>query len=436
MSPIFRQNHDIHHFSLRGKIKYGFLASYLLAGFGLSITAGAFRSGDLEFAILDKNNVEVVRPSEGEEYAGENYVIPGKVEFEGSNYNVVGIGYKAFCGFSEIKEVTFPETLEWIGDDAFSGCTALGPKLEFRSNVIIGNGAFSYCRGIRELDLSDHNGSIGESAFMGCTNLSSVTFYNGMELVPEFSFKDCLALSRLELPLSTKEIGEQAFSGCTGLSEITIPPSIEVIGDRAFSNCSSTKSLSLACHQATIGDGCFEHLQSLESLFLTGISKVGESAFEDCRSMKWVEIDHCTESLGRRAFAGCNLLETVYCHPENPPMIFQDTFDSSTESKAWLMVSEGSSNRYEMSAYWSRFDHIEETAIFPVSVRDIMDNDTPKLSIGRGELKVKYHGTPRLTSLSGESQISERYEGCWIFHPVTGIYVLTYDGRSQKIMIK
>lgn len=405
---------------------------------GLAITAEAetLQSGELYFTILNEDDAEVCRPPEGDRYVAEKYVIPEVVEYRGSTIKVVGIGEKAFYGCTGLRDVSLPATLEWIGDDAFSGCLSLGPNLELKGLNRIGSGAFSYCRGIERLDLSSYAGEMGEGVFMGCSQLAEVSFNDEIEIIPSFSFYDCEGLNSLTLPRHLREIGQRSFTGCRNLTEISIPGSVTLIGERAFSDCNVVESVNLECHDAIIEDGAFEHLCSLTALFLTGVREAGKNAFSGCSKMRWVEIDHGTECLGQQAFSGCNELEAVYCHPDVPPTIFQDTFDKQTEERALLMVPEGSGGRYEMAAYWNRFATISETAIFPVGVESITADDALKVSINGGVITLRSDDTPSLFSLHGETIAPTRSGDTWNFSVVPGVYILTADKAYSKIIVR
>lgn len=81
-------------------------------------------------------------------------IIPSTVSHDGVEYNVSGIGNKAFFECSELTSVTIPDGVTNIGASAFSNCSNL-------TTLRIGKGVKT----------------IGESAFANCTNLSDVYCY-------------------------------------------------------------------------------------------------------------------------------------------------------------------------------------------------------------------------------------------------------------------
>lgn len=62
---------------------------------------------------------------------------------------------------------------------------------------------------------------IDDGSFYGCTALESVTFGNGVEEIGDYAFENCTSLSKVYIPVSVKKIGAEAF-GYTFGSELTL----------------------------------------------------------------------------------------------------------------------------------------------------------------------------------------------------------------------
>ncbi|MBQ6610445.1 MAG: leucine-rich repeat domain-containing protein [Oscillospiraceae bacterium] len=103
---------------------------------------------------------------------------------------VVGIGADCFLNHTEIKNVSFPDSLTSIGVQAFA-----------------------LCSGIRELDLPD--------------SIEDIEFY---------AFRDCKSLERVKLPAKLKRIKRGLFSFCHLYedAEIILPDGLETIDGGAF----------------------------------------------------------------------------------------------------------------------------------------------------------------------------------------------------------
>lgn len=96
-----------------------------------------FKVGDLIYYVTAGNNVIV----KGNVVADEcGIVIPSRVEYYSSDYNVIGIGASAFKGAS-INSIVIPGCVSNIYNDAFNGCSKLKSiTMEYSDNsVIIGH---------------------------------------------------------------------------------------------------------------------------------------------------------------------------------------------------------------------------------------------------------------------------------------------------------
>lgn len=110
-------------------------------------------------------------------------------------------------------------------------------KIAFRNNL-----------NITELILPDSLTFIGEQAFSGCKALSSIDFGKGLSQIGDsarnkFVFSDCHELKKLHIPSNIKSIGSSAFSNCSSLQEIIFDEGVEMIDKSAFSWCESAKTI-------------------------------------------------------------------------------------------------------------------------------------------------------------------------------------------------
>lgn len=70
------------------------------------------------------NEVFVTQPEANASYSGI-VNIPSSVTYKGISYNVTGISSRAFYNSTNLTSVSIPETVEYIGNMAFCGCTSL-----------------------------------------------------------------------------------------------------------------------------------------------------------------------------------------------------------------------------------------------------------------------------------------------------------------------
>lgn len=136
--------------------------------------------------------------------------------------SVTGIRDNAFSGNATLTSVTIPESVVTIGAGAFSGCTNLYRATVPGTVVNIGNGVFSGCSSLTELNFEGNVGMIPDMTFYGCASLSSVTIPNSVTSIGGSAFENCTLLGSINIPASVASISDTAFTGCTNLSSINV----------------------------------------------------------------------------------------------------------------------------------------------------------------------------------------------------------------------
>ena len=134
------------------------------------------------------------------------------------------------------------------------------------SITAIGDGAFSGCTGISEIDLPDSIKSIGDNAFVGCSSLQKITFPARLEHLGEFAFMGCSMLTTVELPDTLTEIPKYAFSMCDHMTEIQLPDSITTIGEGAFYECTSLEKFRIPAKLKEIKPNAFQEWYSIQEI--------------------------------------------------------------------------------------------------------------------------------------------------------------------------
>lgn len=136
---------------------------------------------------------------------------------------------KYLCFNSSVVSITVPQTVESVGEKAFSGCT----KLVYHNIPAIkeiGEYAFKDAA-VTTLDLS-RTEKIGFCAFYG-SNITAADLSN-VDSIPDKAYVQCRALSDLKLSDKLYYVGGNAFGGCNSLGSIVLPESLEYIGVYAF----------------------------------------------------------------------------------------------------------------------------------------------------------------------------------------------------------
>ena len=96
----------------------------------------------------------------------------------------------AAFSYSYVNDIYFPESVQYIGKDAFNGCKfthiILPPKLKY-----IGDSAFQDCINLTEAAIPESIKELGNEAFAGCTSLKNVELPHGLIEIGIDTFYDC-----------------------------------------------------------------------------------------------------------------------------------------------------------------------------------------------------------------------------------------------------
>ena len=259
--------------------------------------------------------------------------------------SVTYIGEYAFGGCSGLTNLTIPNSVTSIGNEAFYACNGLTNVTIPNSVTEIGKYAFWYCSGLTSVNIGNSVTEIGELAFSGCSGLALITVESGNTIFD--SRNNCNAIIKTAsntlivgckatvIPNSVTSIGNHAFSGCSGLTSVTIPNSVTSVGECAFNGCSALDTLNfnavncanfrissfanLNISTINIGDDvqsipayfayCFKNLTSIT--IPNSVTSIGNCAFSGCSGLASVTIPNSVTSIGEYAFQNCSGLTSI-----------------------------------------------------------------------------------------------------------------------------
>ena len=155
-----------------------------------------------------------------------------EVIWAGNGTNVTYIGKNTFSGCVNLKSLSFPNAVEYVGLNVVPG--------DFQATVVdsvnnlkyLGNSENPYmiCWFTTDPDMTTYEINpnckvIAGNAFSSCENLTSITIPASVKSIGEFAFSFCNELSQVNLNQGLERIGEGAFSD-TALVSVTIPSSV------------------------------------------------------------------------------------------------------------------------------------------------------------------------------------------------------------------
>ena len=273
----------------------------------------------IDGAMYDKNMVLIAYPPAR---TASTVVIPN---------GVTEIGAYAFCHAYNIRNLTLPDSVVSIGDNAFESSTYLsGKKLisknSFDSFVFsknlkeIGSRAFWDC-GFTSLDLPDSLNRIGDEAF--CSILpDSVTIPKNVDSIGVAPFWLSTNLSNINVAsanpyyksvngaILTKD-GKMLVTMPYNKTSYTIPNGVEEIAREAFDN-TKLKSVTFPDTLRVIGLAAFGGTDLSGDITIPdSVSKIDKSAFSLCKELTGITLGKGLSYLGGSAFFSCDKLKSV-----------------------------------------------------------------------------------------------------------------------------
>jgi len=182
--------------------------------------------------------------------------------------SVVDIADHAFYCCIGLTSVNIPKSVTNIGTYAFARCTGLTSIVVDASNTtyssqdgLLYNKAMTvliqYPCATAGVTIPDSVTYIGDYAFYGCTNLSSFSIPDSITSIENEAFEGCTGLTSVTIPNSVRRIKYEAFEGCTGLTSVTIPDSVTSIGELAFAQSSGLTKAYFLGNAPSMGSDVF-----------------------------------------------------------------------------------------------------------------------------------------------------------------------------------
>ena len=318
--------------------------------------------------------------------------------------SVTSIAYDAFESCSGLKKSAYPSSISNPFDNGIAimysangnysyedGCIWSEDKSglyfvpyiegEFivpNSVTYIRNNAFEGCSGLTSVTLGSSVSSIGTNAFKGCSEIKTYTVenpqpptfksfpsYDAEVIVPEGSLTDYvfsdwgkftnlkdtkgLAANRFTddvfnyrvygdkkvmlMPgnysdMSSASIPERvvyndefqfvtaiasdAFKNCTNITTLTLPKRLDKICDGAFEGCTGLTSINFPETLTSIGASAFKGCKGLSTIsYPESLTSIGDYAFQGCTSLTDLTFNNQLNSIGNYAFQGCNGLTNL-----------------------------------------------------------------------------------------------------------------------------
>ena len=331
------------------------LTSYVLPSTVTTVNASVFSNASnlTEFTVPENSALKTIGNSafSGISNVSSSIKLPETLTYIGDEafygaYSLLGInvpskleylGNDAFNGLTSAnfgEEVVLPETLKYVGSNAFAGDELIS-KVTI-NNDSVSEGEFSDATGLTSVTLNSKITSIANDAFTGASSLSTLNL-NGASItsVGESAFEDA-PLTSFDFTKLTS-IGDDAFNG-NHFSEVVLPETLVSLGSGALSNSSTLSKVTINASLTFIPDSLFEDDEALSEVNIpTTVTEIGESSFTGTK-LTSVTLPEGLTKIGRNAFKNCSSLTSINI-PSSLNNVGSDAF-SGTALTGTLVLSE------------------------------------------------------------------------------------------------
>ncbi len=230
------------------------------------------------------------------------------------------IGAGAFAGCQSLKYVLFNDTLEEVGDGAFSDCVffgADGNEMEFSIENMSGHKFTGDSSEALNVYIPKAGGTIVSNGLK-----FKITSADDMTVALQGTVDDGMtsiyfpaAISYLGFKWSVNAIASKAFyddSTITGVgylddaTAVSVEPAAITIGSKAFANCTSLEFVDI--NIGKVNSYAFRGCTALTEIPLDNATYIGSRAFSGCSSLVDVDLSAVVD-VGSCAFFGCSLDE-------------------------------------------------------------------------------------------------------------------------------
>ena len=304
---------------------------------------------------------------------------------------LTAIGKGAFSGCNKLKTINIPSLGMWI-DIAFSDVGASPFYSSQEGHLFVDGtevteislpegmlelGAYNFfnCSGICSVSFPSSVKSIGEDAFTGCTalnraDISDIASWINIDLsnkgsVPFCAHSGSLYLSgdivrTIEIPVGTASINKYCFYNCDTIEEVIFPKSLKTIGEDGFKGCTALRKVVLPSTS-----------QWLEMSYANAAAAPFNASgkghlFVEGDEVKNYLIPEEVEEISHWAFYNCTGLRRIILEPVFPPLLGEGALDGTVAS---IHVWRECLDMYKSA--WSDFAN----RIYPISEDSGEDED-------------------------------------------------------------
>ena len=158
-------------------------------------------------------------------------------------------------------------------------------------NTYGSNHPFSGNQNITEITMPNSITSIGEKEFYGCSGLIGITLSSSLTTIPAYAFSNTFTT----VPVAA-------------MASVYILSGVTSIGDHAFEGCTGLYNVAIPYSTTSIGDYAFANSGVTGETIPDSVTSIGKNAFLNCTGLIAVSFGVGVTSIGDYAFANCTNL--------------------------------------------------------------------------------------------------------------------------------
>ena len=347
-----------------------------------------------------------------------------------NGYNPKRLNNSAFYNCDKITWSQIPQSVEELGSTCFYDCEAL-TSVDLSKIKKMDTGVF-WGTPLTSVEWPAAVTEIPANTFWACGQLTTIKgipgqpgAWDNITKIGANAFNMCAALTTIKLPAELKTIDAQAFRSCDHLATVDYGTKVETIGDGAFWYTGALKKFFFKGSVKTLGANAFRE-SGLTCVHLKGDMTIGNEAFRECRSLKYVEFPAtssatqpltyvaegmfagCTSlpfitlpstvtEIKANAFNGCSHLNYVNILAETPATLATNAFDNTPKN---VYVKASKLSAYQADADWNTLN-LKDTYVqtlnkkyatfthdFPVDFVAANGRDAMEAYVGKSTYKV------------------------------------------------
>lgn len=197
------------------------------------------------------------------------------------------IGDHCFDNCPELNQLTLYENIETVGKNAFPDLRIL-----YLNNLkTIPDNCCKGCSKLRSLQTSTCTELeyIGENAFYGCTSLPELNIPNSVIEIGDNAFYGCSGVTHINGGQKVQRIGENCFYGCEKIFMPYLPQTVTYIGKNAFAKCTGYNNIKIPAG-AVVDTGAFSDCPTLDYVTILDNVTLKGNTFKGCGSFKGLHI--------------------------------------------------------------------------------------------------------------------------------------------------